>query len=68
MIIRYIGTKEMKADGLSKVLGGADFKEFVKVALGHTPLNKPTGERWVRRVLGVALVITEGARREKFEY
>jgi hypothetical protein len=25
MVIKYVGTKEMKADGLTKVLRGADF-------------------------------------------
>ncbi len=46
MLIRYVGTKEMKADGLTKVLEGADFKELVNVVLGRTSLNKSTGERW----------------------
>jgi hypothetical protein len=47
MVIKYVGIKEMKADGLTKVLRGAEFKEFVMAVLGRTFLNKSTGEHWV---------------------
>jgi hypothetical protein len=40
--VRHCGTKEMTADGFSKPLEGADFKQFINVLnIIHTSKSQP---------------------------
>ena len=46
IVVLYINTKDMMADGLSKVLEGAPFQKFASCVLGEMRLTvKTTGGR-----------------------
>ena len=45
IIVRYISTVEMVADGFTKALVGEPFQYFVKTVLGDQTLNKSASER-----------------------
>ncbi len=47
VVVKYMNTKKMPADGASKVLEGAAFQQFSDVVLGARKLkDKTIGGRW----------------------